>query len=264
MLLARQFDASIALIHVVNDDQPRRIVDSERDEAEQLLRRLAATLRDVDGVECEPRVIRASPLVGIVKAVEELAPDLLIIGPHRRQVLRDVFVGTTAERTIRSVKCPTLMVNAPPAGQYRHILQTTDLSNVSREALQRFLALGLSYGVRNTLLYVFDAPALRLTFSHSMPKDEQESYLANEKKDASRDLSGFLAKAKLGSVVAKVRYGASVAHHGILKAADEEKADLIVLSTHGRTGLGKMLLGSVTEQVLQTSPVDVLAVPPPR
>ncbi len=263
-LLVRQRDAGITLIHVVDDDQPGRIVDSERDEAEQLLRRMAATLRDVDGVACEARVILASPFAGIIKTVEELAPDLLVIGPHRRQVLRDVFVGTTAERTIRSVQCPVLMVNAPPVGPYRHVLLTTDLSDGSREALQRFPALGLSNGVRHSLLYVFDAQALRLAFSHSISKNDQEGYIADEKKVASRALSGFVANAKLGNVRPVVRYEASAAQHEILKAADEEKADLIVLSTHGRTGLGKMLLGSVTEQVLRTSPVDVLAVPPPR
>ena len=261
-LLARQFGASIALIHVVDDDQPRRIVDSERDEAEQLLRQMAAMLRDVDGVACEARVILASPFAGIVKAVEDLAPDLLVIGPHRRQVLRDVFVGTTAERAIRSAGCPVLMVNAPPAGHYRHVMQTTDLSDGSRDALQRFSALRIGEDARNTLLYIFDAPALRLVMSHSMPKDDQEHYLAGEKKDASRDLSGFLGKAKLGSVVPMVRYEASTAQHEILKAAQAEKADLIVLSTQGRTGLGKLLLGSVAEQVLRSSTVDVLAIPP--
>src|SRR5690606_41997888 len=59
---------------------------------------------------------------------------------------RDVFVGTTAERTIRSVECPVLMVNATPAGQYRHVLQTTDLSVPSRDGLQRFQNLGLGKG----------------------------------------------------------------------------------------------------------------------
>lgn len=261
-LLARQFGASIALIHVVDDDQPRRIVDVERDEAKKLLRQMGATLRDVDGVECKTRVILASPFVGIAKAVEDTVPDLLVIGPHRRQMLRDVFVGTTAERTIRSVGCPVLMVNAPPAGNYRHVLQTTDLSDGSRQSLQRFPALGIGERARNSLLHVFDAPALRLAFSHAMPKDEQEHYLAGAKKDASRDLSRFLASANLGSVEPMVRYEAAAAPLEILKAADEEQADLIVLSTYGRSGLSKLLIGSVTEQVLQTSPVDVLTIPP--
>ncbi len=142
-LLARQFGATIALIHIVDDDQPRRTVDTEREEATTLLHQMAATLRDVDGVACEPRVLLASPFAGILKAAEEMRPDLLVIGPHRRQVLKDIFIGTTAERVIRLVGCPVLMVNAVPAGDYQHVMQTTDLSGSSHDALQRFSALGL-------------------------------------------------------------------------------------------------------------------------
>ena len=95
-----------------------------------------------------------------------------------------------------------------------------------------------------------------------MSKDEREGYIVDEEKVALRELSGFLAEAKLGTFTPMVRHEASATQHEILKAADEEKADLIVLSTHGRTGVGKLLLGSVAEHVLRTSPVDVLAVPP--
>ncbi|NAZ18159.1 universal stress protein, partial [Glutamicibacter soli] len=73
-LLARQFQATMLLVHVVDDDQPRRIVDAERDEATKLLRQMAATLRDVYGVTCETRVILASPFVGIAQAVADATP----------------------------------------------------------------------------------------------------------------------------------------------------------------------------------------------
>jgi len=52
--------------------------------------------------------------------------------------------------------------------------------------------------------------------------------------------------------------------HEILKTAETEKADLIILSTHGRGGVAKLLIGSVTEQVLKSSTVDILAIPPVR
>jgi nucleotide-binding universal stress UspA family protein len=262
ILLARQFGAGIALVHVVDDDQSSRIVEAERAEAETLLRQTAATLRTVDGVACDARVLLCAPFVGIAEAVEDEAPDLLVIGPHRRHMLRDVFVGTTAERTIRSVDCPVLMVNAPPAGPYRHVLQTTDLSNGSRDALQRFPALGIGRRARTSMLHVFDAPALNLAFGDSMPKEDREHYLAQERKEAGRALSSFIAAAGLGEVEPLVRHEATSAGSEILAAAEEEQADLIVLSTHGRSGLARMLIGSVTEQVLRTSPVDVLAIPP--
>lgn len=262
VLLAREFGAGLVLVHVVDNDQPRRIVETETEEARALLHQMAATLRDVDNIACEARVRLASPFAGIVQEVADTSPDLLVIGPHRRQMLKDVFIGTTAERVIRSVGCPILMVNAPPAGSYRHILQTTDLSDSARDALRRFLALGIAGQARNSLLHVFSAPALRLVMGHTIPKHSREDYLANEHKDAARDLAGFIASAGLGGVRQIVRHEANTVRHEILGTAAEEQADLIVLSTHGRTGLTKMLLGSVAEQVLRTSPVDVLAIPP--
>lgn len=262
-LLARQFGAGVTLVHVVDDDQPRRLVETEREDAETLLGQMAETLRDSDGVACESRVVLASPFAGIAQAVDDVAPDILVIGPHRRQVLRDVFIGTTAERTIRSVGCPVLMVNAPPTRDYQHVMQTTDLSDGSREALERFPSLGLK-GVRNTLLYVFDVPALRLAFGHSLPKEQQAQHLADGEAEASRKLAQFLEAAEFGGVAPMVRHEATTAPHEILEAAETGKADLIVLSTHGQTGLAKLFLGSVTEQVLRMSPVDVLAIPPLR
>lgn len=264
ILIARQFDAKLKLIHVVDDDQPRRIVDSEHDEATSLLKQTATTLREVDGLECETQVIKAAPFAGIVKAVADLPPDLLVIGPHRRQVLGDIFFGTTAERTVRSVGCPVLMVNAPPASSYNHVMLTTDLSDGSRDALRRFHSLGIGGQIQNSLLYVFDAPALRLAFSHTIPKDEQKHFLEDEKKDAASDLAEFAASLSLGGLRQIVRYEATAAQHEIPNAAEAEKADLIVLSTHGKSGLAKLFIGSVTEQVLRTSPIDVLAIPPMR
>lgn len=261
-LLARQYGAGIALVHAVDDDQPRRIVEAEREEAQKLLRQMAATLRETDGVACDTRVVLAAPFAGIVGAAQEIAPDLLVIGPHRRQVLRDVFAGTTAERTIQSAACPVLMVNAPPAGQYRRVLQTTDLSEGSREALGRFALLGLGERLPNTLLYVFDAPALHLSFGQSARKDSRGDYLRDETERAMSELRAFIASCTLGHVTPKVRYEASAAANEILAAAADEKADLIVLSARGRGGLMKLMLGSVTEEVLRIATVDVLTIPP--
>lgn len=182
LVLARQSGASLEVIHVVDDDHPRQIVEAERREAEKLLHQLTATLREVDEIPCTSPVMLAAPFLGIVQAVEDANPDLFIIGPHRRQSLRDVFIGTTAERTIRSVACPTLMSNALPAGTYRHILLTTDLSAGSRDALHRFPGLGVGKRARKSLLYIFDAPALDLAFSHSILYGDQQLYLAENRK----------------------------------------------------------------------------------
>lgn len=262
--LARQSGACITLVHVVDDDQPERIVGVEKDEAQRLLDQLTAQLREDGDIVCDTRVVFASPFVGIAEAAAEMAPDLLVLGPHRRQVLGDIFVGTTAERTIRSVTCPVLMANAATEEPYRHILHTTDLSNGSRDALRRFAALGLGAEAAKSLLYVYDAPALRLAMRHVLSQDDQADYVVGEHDEARRDLAEFAAEAGLDGFPQIAQHNDSVPSQEILKAAAQAQADLIVLSTHSRGGLARMLIGSVTEQVLRSSPVDVLVMPPVR
>lgn len=260
-LLARQFGASLLIVHVVDDDQPRRIVDGERDMASALLRELRSTVQNVDGVPCETRVVLADPFAGIVRAVEEGAPDLLVIGAHRRQALRDVFVGTTAERTIRSVTCPLLMVNAPPVGSYGHVMLATDMSEGAERAAKACAGLGIAGDADISVLHVFDAPAVHLTMSLTMPEDEKQTYIEGQRKEAARGLSAFVKSVGWRSPRQVVRQMRATRAEEILTAASEAAADLIVVGTHGRSGFARFFIGSVAEEVLRKADRDVLAVP---
>ncbi|MCB6179053.1 universal stress protein [Rhodobacter sp. Har01] len=261
VILARQHGAALDLLHVVDDDRPRRIVDHEVNDARQLLAELARSLKDLDGVACTTEILLDDPFAGIVKAAAKASPDLLVIGPHRRQILRDAFVGTTAERTIRSVGCPVLMANGPPVGPWRHVLMTTDLSDHARTALTRFLAAGLAGDAPRSLLYVFDAPALRIAMSDSMGPEGERDYLEDLRREAWNGLSQFTGGGGLGQAERIVRHGGATVAGEILKTADEVKADLIVVSTQGKGAMSRMVLGSVALQVLKDAQSDVLVMP---
>ncbi len=263
-LLARHVGAGLDLVHVVDDDQPERIVESEREAAGRLLGEQAATLRGVDGVSCKTQVVLADPFAGIVQATRDREPDLLVIGPHRRQLLRDAFVGTTAERTIRSVSCPVLMANAPPAGAYRQVLLTTDLSDGSRAAVEAFAALGIAPKASASILYVFDVPLLGLAMGQSVSTSERERVLDRERQEAERQLAGFMAPYPADLAEAIVRPDVSGPANEILAAATDNEAGLVVVGTRGRSGLARLILGSVAEEVLRNARLDVLAVPPRR
>ena len=261
-ILARAHDAVLEIVHVVDDDRPRRIVDHEVNDARQLLGELARSLKDLDGVSCSIQVVQNDPFAGIVKVAAETLPDLLVIGPHRRQILRDAFVGTTAERTIRTSLCPVLMVNGPPVGPWRHVLVTTDMSETAEKALKRFTGLGLGAGARSSMLTVFDAPALRLAMSDSMGKEGQEDYLNDLRTDAQQSLAAFTARLGIEAAEKVVRPEETTVANEILMAAEELKADLIVVATQGKGAVTRMVLGSVAQQVLKDTPCDVLAIPP--
>lgn len=206
VLVARAEKAELDLVHVVDDDRPKRLVDHEATDAWALLRQQMATLGSVDGVKGRSDVILADPFEGIVRATEERRPDILVLGPHRRQFLRDAFVGTTAERAIRKVACPVLSVNGPPVSPYRQILLTTDLSEASKAALQRYFDLGIFAAANHAILTVFDVLALRLAMSDSLPREDRDHHVATEAAEARKSLATFagtLARADLQLLVSR-------------------------------------------------------------
>jgi len=261
-LLAKQFGARLSIVHVVDDDRPQRMLERERDLALQLLDEIGASVRGHDGVTCETRVVLGAPFAGIVKAVEEGGPDVLVIGPHRRQELRDVFTGTTAERTIRSANCPVLMANAPPAAAYRRILLTTDFSDEARRAVDAFMALGMTQGSEISVLHLFDTIALRLAMAGSMTESSRIMYVEEVRDEARKELASFAQAAALNNVKQIARESRTSTALDILETAKEASTDLIVVGTQGRSGLERFLLGSVAEEVLRGADRDVLAVPP--
>jgi nucleotide-binding universal stress UspA family protein len=102
-LLAKTHEATLNLVHVIDEDRPKRIVDPEREAALALLNEQAQSLREHDGVDCSARVVLGKLADEIVEAAQQTAADLVIVGSHRHNGLQDVSWGTTAERTIRPV-----------------------------------------------------------------------------------------------------------------------------------------------------------------
>lgn len=263
-LLAKTSGASLSLVHVIDDDQPKRIVRAEKQAAEAVLAEQTRSLHEIDALACASRIVLGDPFKGITQAAREDQADLLIIGPHRRQVLKDVFVGTTAERTIRASDRPVLMANGIPAGPYRHILVAVDLSACSGDAVHVVQNLGLEAKAAVSVLHVFDAPAAGLMVRASSTEDQIKDYLADEEERATGELAVFLKELNLKPVRRIMKHNDSSIAQTICATAREASADLIVVGTHGRTGIAKTLLGSVAEETLRSSDRDVLAVPPSR
>jgi nucleotide-binding universal stress UspA family protein len=185
-----------------------------------------------------------------------------VIGPHRRRVLRDVFVGTTAERVLRAVSCPVLMANAPPVGAYRRALIATDLSETSEAAARALLTLGICGGCSLALLHVFEAPALDLAASPAIPGVARQAYLEDARAEALHHLQTFARSTGLDAAHLRLRRRHGTAAGEILSLAEEEQVDLVVVGTRGRSGAANIFLGSVAEAGLRGARTDVLAVPP--
>jgi nucleotide-binding universal stress UspA family protein len=144
--------------------------------------------------------------------------------------------------------------------EFRKILCPIDFSDASRAALRAAVALAQKLGSEITLLHVYQPPGVSLPDgSLALGGPAEMGALAQKVDEAMKE---WQAEARsLGSEVAS---GTAIGttHAEIERVAEEGDHDLIVMGTHGRTGLAHALLGSTAEKVIQRAPCPVLTVRP--
>ncbi len=136
----------------------------------------------------------------------------------------------------------------------RRILAATDLSDLSQSLLQTAVEIARQFGAELIALYVFDPAGYAEIFRETrLPLDD---YISRLRAAVQNELATVPAQPVRVDVVQ-----GSNAAQGILDAAALASADLIVMGTHGRTGLRRVMLGSVAEEVLRHAYCPVLVVP---
>jgi nucleotide-binding universal stress UspA family protein len=142
---------------------------------------------------------------------------------------------------------------------FKHILISTDGSSLGNKAAKAGIDLARALGAKVTAYYAIER--LQLIFDEGFMMDQkmidglEESARAAGQKRV--DAIGRMAKAArvpFTSVVAQ----ASSPHGGIIETAKKRKCDVIFMASHGRTGLTKLMVGSVTQKVLAQSKIPVV------
>ncbi len=141
------------------------------------------------------------------------------------------------------------------------IVCPTDFSDASDVALGAADALAASVGAKVDLLHVW-APPISMAFDAAfVPTPEQIVKYTTDMQQLLHERAARFTLPK-GRVDTSLVQG--VAWSDLIAHAQKTAADLIVMSTHGRTGLAHFVMGSVTERVVRASPIPVLVVPAPR
>lgn len=263
-LLAQTRGAELTLVHVVDDDHPNDLVEIERREAERILAEQIGAMSELRDAKCRPMVVAGDSFDGILRTAGSIKADLIVMGAHRKQLLRDIFVGTTIERVIRTGQYPVLMVNNEVRQPYENSVAAVDMSEPSANAIKAARAMGLIGDRGITLLHAFFPLGKGKTSVAATDRAAIDKYVAGERDRAVDDLVAFLAVNGLGGPEFSLRVEEGGAFEVISRAVEEMMPDLLIIGTHGRSWLLKVLLGSVTEEALRCLDVDILAVPPVR
>jgi universal stress protein E len=261
-LLAQPGNAQLHIVHVVDDDQPDELVRMEKQEAERVLNEQLASMPELRDVQARPLVVTGDPFDGILRAAADVNADLIVMGSHRKQLL-DIVIGTTIERVIRQGPFPVLMVNNEAQRKYENVLAPVDMVEASADALQAATTTGLISDNRVTLLHAFMPVGKGKMFIGGADQGSIDRYVAGERDEVMNELVAFLA-ASVDRVHG--RWSLRVEEGGpmevISRVISEIRPDLLVMGTNGRSGLLKVLIGSVTEEALRSLNVDILAVSP--
>ena len=144
--------------------------------------------------------------------------------------------------------------------QFRRILHASDFSPASRPAFRRALDLARANRAGVTLVHVYSTYIPMMGEGYVGGGQVYDKMIADIRTDAQRRLGRLVAEARKKGVRAKGLALGGIPHDRIMRAARSARADLIVLGTHGRTGLGRLFLGSVAARVVTLAPCPVLTV----
>lgn len=207
----------------------------------------------------QEQVEHASPATVIAEYADDQDVDLIVMGTRGRRGMDRLLMGSVAEEVVRTTACPVLTVRdgaaVAPGQAFRRILVPVDFSEPSHLALDHAKELAMTYGAEINLLHVVED--LMLPTAYGV---EPIGFSVPDIVDNSEDALRQLAEEEIGYEHVVVESLPGYPSTTILDYIDERDVDLVVIATHGRTGIDRLLLGSVAEKVVRRAPCPVFTV----
>jgi nucleotide-binding universal stress UspA family protein len=186
--------------------------------------------------------------------------DLTVVGGTTQR--QDALLGSCAERVVRKASTPVFVAKRPFTTAARQFLVPTDFSVCARKAAEEALALAERFGGQICFFHVLELSSFYLPTS-GMELGAPPPLPLLTPEDFEGEWRAFLAELPaLSDVSWEKQVMEGRAATTIVRQAEERHADMIVIGTHGRTGLAHMLVGSVAEEVVRMAPCSVLTIRP--
>jgi len=282
LALARRFGATVHLVYVyegkpqfssmVNPPElfsdPAIEVFSDREIAGRLKNEVQSRFSiDLPREDCHFRTGR--PATEICAAAQKLNADLIVIATHGRTGLKHLTLGSTAEKIVRHASCPVLVVREATRGAIKtaaegivleKILVPVDFSECAKEGAKYASVFATRVGADLLLLNVTSPPNYTASDPTIVPPDwpelvETARLVAADKLD---EMVNFLP---LVGISAETEVAVGTPIDKLVEGTARPDIDMVITSTHGYTGLRRVLLGSTAEQLVRLAHCPVLVVP---
>ena len=248
-------DGNVTLLYVID---PRYTTGDDERRPERVFSELL-DIAERNGVEVDTEIRVGHPSREIIRFSEAAAVDDIIIGSHGRERISRILLGSVAERVLRRAPVPVTIVRPQQRLGTEHYVVPIDGSEQSTKALE--YALSVFPDVETTILHAIDpmethygeGQLVHTEAEYERIRDEADQLLAD-----AEDLAGEYDADITTTTI--VEWGPNRPADAILNYVDNNDIDHVIMGSHGRSGVSRVLLGSVAETVARRSPAPVTVV----
>ena len=245
---------ALTVVHVIDEVFQESMAIGMRREAGNLIAGQIAVLPQTPGgVEVAIEIARGRPAASIAELCERTGAELLVAGAYRSDPLRDLLHGSTVHRALTLAETPALIAREGGSAAPSRVVAAVDFSIASERALS--FARRLYPHAKIALVHALD-----LVKSAFIPGNAAERYRAQAQKTAEAELAAFARRLELGGALESMLVHAGEPADIILRQSALLGAEVVAMGTHGRTGIGHALLGSVALSVMDRANSDLLVV----
>jgi nucleotide-binding universal stress UspA family protein len=246
----------VVVLHVTPPWSIRSRPVSGRD-ARRALERAAAAAKDAaySAGNQDPDILSVIaegwPATEIVRVAWQERSEVIVVGPPASRV--DGSARATISRILRRADLPVLVVRGDPWREYRDVLCAVDRSVTAVDTIALAARLASRTVRAFTLLHSYQVPFEHWVGDAPELEDEAAAYVRALAREVADDVPVVRTAIRRGDPCIQV-----------LRAAAEERAELVAVGTHGRSGISRALLGSAAEWVIANAPFDVAVARPHR
>ncbi|QFZ54756.1 hypothetical protein FEZ18_08075 [Oceanihabitans sp. IOP_32] len=253
--IARLGNSEIIIMHVLPEDGVNEAIkDIVINNATEVLNKIQGVF-EKEGLKVQEQIMEyGNPVKTILKVATEENVDLILMGSGSIDSKDGNKRGSTTENLMRQSEKPVWVVKSDRKNKLSKILCPVDFSEPSSFALKNAILLAKFFNADLTILGVYGKfSSLSVRF-----KDEVEKENARRLEEMENEMKTFLENFDLQGLNFTVEIKSGLAHVQILKSIKEDDHDLLIMGTHGRSGLNRFVMGSVTEKVTREVPCSFI------
>ena len=252
-MLAKVFIIRVAVPLSLNLDPKfyQHIIELRRDEAKRYLRSIQSRFAS-SAAEIEAQVVVGRGARSIINFVQEEEIDLIVMSSHGRSSVNRWIYGSVADKVVHNAPCAKVIIHPQviiDPCSIKRILVPLDGSSLAEQALEPALALAEAMSAELIFLQVTTAPQIFVQPVSDRPG--LDDVMEAVELETSAYLQSVQATMGDSPVSSSLCVTSGPAAENIIDIADSQKVDLIVICSHGRSGIEQWAFGSVAEKVLR-------------